>query len=129
MAFRLTEDLMRDSFEKYLTKDETELYPIYAIKQNWFVTWLSKYYFIAVTNKRLFIMRVSTFLKEKSFMEVKPEEIKSAAINKGALGSIIEIYMKDGRFLKARVNKTVLGLGSQKQNLEKIKEYIDNLPV
>jgi|GEM_PF-6719134 len=123
MALKITEDLMLEKFSGYLSKDETEICPIYAIKLNWFITLLSKYYFIALTNKRILVLRVSTLLNEKDFMEIRPEEIKSCSINKAVLGKSIEIKLKDGTVLKAKANNKVLGLNNQSKNIDKIEAF------
>lgn len=127
MALKITEDLMLERFSKYLTKDETEIYPIYAMKLNWFITLLSKYYFIALTNKRIMILRVSTLLNEKDFMEVKPEDIKNCSIENATLGKAIKIILKDGSSFKAKANNKVIGLSHQVENIERLSNFFKNI--
>lgn len=127
MALKITEDLMLEKFSGYLSKDETEIYPIYAIKLNWFITLLSKYYFIALTNKRILILRVSSLLNEKDFMEIRPEEIKSCSMKKAPLGKAIEIRLKDGSVLKAKANNKVLGLSNQSENIERLYNFFQKI--
>ncbi len=128
MAMKLTEELMKESFLPHLGDGETLITTTYAIKQNWFITYLSKYYFLGLTNKRLLIMQVSMFFKEKNIKKVESQEISLVTIKETILGKTIKIKTNNGEVFKGRVNNTVIGLKNNRERVDTLLGYLRQLP-
>ncbi|WP_426349976.1 PH domain-containing protein [Alloiococcus sp. CFN-8] len=116
MALKLSRELMENSLSKYLQEGETIDVLVYAQKMNYFMTLLHKYYFLAITNKRLLIMRVTAFYNEKEFKAVNLEDIKGFKTSKSINGKTVTIEGKNGRIFKGTVPSVILGFSEQKES-------------
>ena len=129
MALKLTKELMKDSLYRHLMEGETIEAMVYGQKINYLITLLSKYYFLALTNKRLLVMRVNPFFKEKELTAVNLEDIKGFNSKSNLNGKNVTIEGNEGRIFQGIIPSTILGLSNHKEDLQMFLNRLQELNI
>lgn len=129
MALKLTKELMKDSISRHLMEGETIEAMVYGQKINYLITLLSKYYFLALTNKRLLVMRVNPFFKEKELTAVNLEDIKGFNSKSSLNGKNVTIEGNGGRIFQGIIPSTIVGLSNHKEDLQVFLNRLQGLNI
>jgi hypothetical protein len=146
MPLRLSENVAREMFAKHLQPDDGALSFVYGIDtpSMWLATlflgplvtaFMTRYYLLGLTAKRLLLVRVSRWYGEKQCRSIDLSEIAEVGIddsrdpyNLGAMiampGKKIRLTLKDGSKYRLGVLENVKEIPGQGKHLDKICSYL-----
>lgn len=140
--YGVSDRLIINRFKKHLRPDESEFYYVLGEEkkstggQLFFLglfgyiigplltLFMSKVYFIGLTSQRLMLMRIDGSFQEKSFESIDLSEIGGVRTQDTNGYKEITILLRTGKKYTLKIEKSLLTVKKQAENLEKICQIL-----
>lgn len=135
---KINDSTIKEILQPFQEDDEQELYYCYGITTVTFgqamlfgdliSPFLSKYYILGFTDKKLIMLRIGAFGKPEEAKTIEYKDISNIKISNWffGLGKKIQIQGRNKLKVKLRINKRVVKIKKQRENLENICNMLKN---
>lgn len=135
---KINDSTMKEVLQPFKEDDEQVMYYCYGLTTATFgqamlfgdiiAAFLSKYYILGFTDKKLIMVRIGMLGKAEETKTIEYKDISNVKISNWflGLGKKIQIRGRDKLKLKLKINKRVVTIKKQRENLENICDMLKN---